>query len=291
MTGRAFSDERRAAILSLLERASSVQVASLAETLGVSTVTVRSDLDALERDGKLRRTHGGAVSLSKTITVSIQDRRVNVNADAKRAIARVAAGLVGDGDSIIVDSGTTALEFVRCLAPRSGVTVVTADFTIADFIDRSLPGVEVVLLGGSLRKGHRYLYGPLTLRSLEILHADRAFLCPTSFVPGVGFMTNYAQMAEVKAAMLHGARERVVLMDSSKVGAPGLVRFATSDEPGCVVTEADPNGILAAELADTNVRLVVAGVEVASSGVVAAGSEAAVAGQAPSKARESGGDQ
>ena len=85
------SEERRAAILSMLDRATSVQVKQLAEAFGVSRVTARADLDALERDGKLRRTHGGAVSLSKTLTVSVQDRRVNVILEAKHAIARLAA--------------------------------------------------------------------------------------------------------------------------------------------------------------------------------------------------------
>ena len=262
MSGRVFADERRAAILALLEQASSVQVAEVARVLGVSTVTARADLDALERDGKLRRTHGGAVSLSKTISVSIQDRRINVNVEAKRAIARAAARLVHDGDSLLVDSGTTSLEFVRCLASRSGVTVVTADFTIADFIDRSLPGVDVVVLGGTLRKGHRYVYGPLATRSLGMLHAERAFLCPTAFVANRGFMTNFAQMAEMKSAMLHGASERVVLMDSSKVGAPGLVRFAGVADVDLVVSDSvsnsDPQGILAAELEDAGTRLMLA---------------------------------
>ena len=79
----AFAEERRAAILSMLERNSSVQVAEVADALGVSRVTARADLDALARDGKLRRTHGGAVSLSRTLTVSIQDLRVNVNVEAR----------------------------------------------------------------------------------------------------------------------------------------------------------------------------------------------------------------
>ena len=93
------SEERRVAILSMLERNASVQVGQLADAFGVSRVTARADLDALERDGKLRRTHGGATSLSRTLTVSVQDKRVNVNVDAKRAIARRAATLVDDGDS------------------------------------------------------------------------------------------------------------------------------------------------------------------------------------------------
>ena len=114
------SEERRAAILSMLDRATSVQVTQLAEAFGVSRVTARADLDALERDGKLRRTHGGAVSLSKTLTVSVQDRRVNVNVGAKQAIARLAAPFVEDGDAVLVDSGTTALELVRAISGGRG---------------------------------------------------------------------------------------------------------------------------------------------------------------------------
>ena len=110
---RAFADERRSAILAMLERESSVQVTDLARTFGVSTVTVRGDLDALAADGKLRRTHGGAVSLLRSLTVSVQDKRVNVNVGAKQAIARAALDLVADGEVVLVDSGTTALEFVR----------------------------------------------------------------------------------------------------------------------------------------------------------------------------------
>ena len=115
-----FAEERRAAILSMLERNSSVQVAEVADALGVSRVTARADLDALARDGKLRRTHGGAVSLSRTLTVSIQDLRVNVNVEAKRAIARVAATFVQPGQSVLVDTGTTGLELVRALGAQIG---------------------------------------------------------------------------------------------------------------------------------------------------------------------------
>lgn len=231
-------DERRAAILSELERLGSVKVSELSELLAASAVTVRSDLEALEHDGKLRRTHGGAVSLSRTLTVSVQDRRVNVNVGAKAAVGRAAAELVADGQSVLVDSGTTALEFVRHLAGKEGVTVVTADLTIADYIDRSLPAVDVVLLGGSLRKGHRYLYGPLVLAGLEALHPDVAIICPTSYVPGRGFMTNYEQMAEVKRAFLRCAERRVVLMDTSKVGSSGLMRFADTGDVDLLVVEA-----------------------------------------------------
>ena len=249
------SEERRAAILSMLDRATSVQVTQLADAFGVSRVTARADLDALARDGKLRRTHGGAVSLSKTLTVSVQERRINVNVEAKRAIARLAAPLVEDGDSVLVDSGTTARELVRAISGRSGVTVVTDDFTIADYVDRSAPSLDVIMLGGSLRKGHRYTAGPLAMRTLEVLHPRKAFVTPTSYVAGCGLMTNNQDMAELKRAYLTCAERTFVLMDQSKVGAPGLLWFGTLRGVEAVVMDADPGGLVAADAAELGCRV------------------------------------
>lgn len=249
-------EERRAAILSMLDRATSVQVTQIAEAFGVSRVTVRADLDALARDGKLRRTHGGAVSLSKTLTVSVQERRINVNAEAKRSIARLAAPFVEDGDSVLVDSGTTALELVRAISGRAGVTVVTDDFTIADYVDRSAPSLDVITLGGSLRKGHRYTAGPLALRTLEMLHPDKAFVTPTSYVPGRGLMTNNQDMAELKRAFLACAERTFVLMDASKVSAPGLLWFGTLASTEAVIMDADPGDLVAADAAELGCRVI-----------------------------------
>ena len=249
------SEERRAAILSMLDRATSVQVTQLAEAFGVSRVTARADLDVLARDGKLRRTHGGAVSLSKTLTVSVQERRINVNAEAKRSIARLAAPLVEDGDSVLVDSGTTALELVRAISGRTGVTVVTDDFTIADYVDRTAPSLDVIMLGGSLRKGHRYTAGPLAMRTLEVLHPRKAFVTPTSYVPGRGLMTNNQDMAELKRAFLTCADRTFVLMDQSKVGAPGLLWFGTLRGVEAVVMDADPDGLVSEDAAEQGCRV------------------------------------
>ena len=248
--GRAFAEERRAAIISTLEKTASVQVADLATTFGVSTVTIRTDLDALERGGKLRRTHGGAVSLHKRLTVSVQDQRVNVNVAAKQAIARAAIELVEDGDSLLIDSGTTALEFVRMLDLRQNITVITADITIADYIDESLPGVDVILLGGALRKGHRYLYGPLSIAGVRALHPDKAFICPISLVPERGFMTNYEQMAEVKTAFLQVARTSIALVDAAKIDASGLIQFAGINEVDIIVMDRDPEGAVTRAVAE-----------------------------------------
>lgn len=250
-TTRAFADERRAAIMEMLEHNASVQVAEIAQTFGVSSVTARADLDALAESGKLRRTHGGAVSLHKRLTVSTQDRRINVNVAAKQAIAQSAIELVGNGDTLLVDSGTTALEFVRLLDQRDGITVITADITIADYIDESMPSVDVAMLGGALRKGHRYLYGPLTMQALRMVHADLAIMCPGAFVPGCGFTTDFPQMAETKAAMVGAARQSVALMDASKVNGRGMYRFAELADVDTIVMDRDPDDAVATSIAET----------------------------------------
>lgn len=251
-TNRAFADERRTAIMEMLEHNASVQVAEIAQTFGVSSVTARADLDALAEAGKLRRTHGGAVSLHKRLTVSTQDRRINVNVAAKQAIAQSAIELINDGDTLLVDSGTTALEFVRLLDQRDGITVITADITIADYIDESMPSVDVVMLGGALRKGHRYLYGPLTMQALQMVHADLAVMCPGAFVPGCGFTTDFPQMAETKTAMIAAAHQSVALMDASKVNGRGMYRFAELADVGTIVMDSDPDGAVATSIAETS---------------------------------------
>lgn len=250
VTTRAFADERRAAIMEMLEHNASVQVAEIAQTFGVSSVTARADLDALAEAGKLRRTHGGAVSLHKRLTVSTQDRRINVNVAAKQAIAQSAIELVSDGDTLLVDSGTTALEFVRLLDQRDGITVITADITIADYIDESMPSVDVVMLGGALRKGHRYLYGPLTMQALQMVHADLAVMCPGAFVPSCGFTTDFPQMAETKTAMIAAARQSVALMDASKVNGRGMYRFAELADVDSIVMDRDPDHAVATSIAE-----------------------------------------
>lgn len=249
-TTRAFADERRAAIMEMLEHNASVQVAEIAQTFGVSSVTARADLDALAESGKLRRTHGGAVSLQKRLTVSTQDRRINVNVAAKQAIAQSAIKLVCGGDTLLVDSGTTALEFVRLLDQRDGITVITADITIADYIDESMPSVDVVMLGGALRKGHRYLYGPLTMQALQMVHADLAVMCPGTFVPRCGFTTDFPQMAETKTAMIAAAHQSVALMDASKVNGRGMYRFAELADVDTIVMDSDPEGAVATSIAE-----------------------------------------
>ena len=113
-----------------------------------------------------------------------------------------------------------------------------------------MPSVDVVMLGGALRKGHRYLYGPLTMQALQMVHADLAIMCPGAFVPGCGFTTDFPQMAETKTAMIVAARKSVALMDASKVNGRGMYRFAELTDVDTIVMDRDPNGTVESSLAE-----------------------------------------
>ncbi|WP_085831091.1 DeoR/GlpR family DNA-binding transcription regulator [Collinsella vaginalis] len=254
-------DERRAMIVEEVNLRSSIRVSDICERFRVSEVTARNDLDKLERGGKLRRTHGGAVSIARTITVSYPDQRLNINVEAKRAVAKRAAALVSNGDSLLVDTGTTTFEFVRFLSDKRDITIVTSDLSIASFADSNLPHADVLLLGGALRKNHRYMTGPITNRTLGDLYLDKAFLATDSFHPDHGFTTEFTGNADVKRLMVARARVKIMLMDASKVRCPCFVRFAGISDIDAVVIDEDPGGALAGAIAaaGASTELVIAG--------------------------------
>ncbi|RRF97613.1 MAG: DeoR/GlpR transcriptional regulator [Coriobacteriaceae bacterium] len=239
------ADERRARIMEELEHKSTVLVADLCKKFDVSEVTVRSDLKKLEDAGKLRRTRGGAVSIMRTITISYPDQRMNVNSAAKRAIASKAAELISDGESLMVDTGTTTFEFVRALTDKRDITIVTSDLSIATYADSNLPHADVICLGGHLRKNHRYITGMMTLRNLSEIFADKAILATDAYTPGKGFTTEFMGNAEVKRGFLAQARDRIMLMDASKVRAPRFVKFGDISDFDTVVMDYDPEGKVA----------------------------------------------
>ena len=238
-------DERRAMIVEEVNRRSSIQVADICERFGVSEVTARNDLDKLEKGGKLRRTHGGAVSVARTITVSYPDQRMNLNVEAKREVAQRAVEFVSNGDSLLIDTGTTTFEFVNTLYDKRDITIVTSDLSIATFADSNLPHADVLLLGGALRKNHRYMTGTITNEILGRLHLDKAFLATDSFHEEFGFTTEFTGNADVKQLMLRRAKERFMIMEASKVRPPSFIQFATVNDFETIITDHDPDGVIA----------------------------------------------
>jgi len=237
-----YVEERRAEILRVIEEKKNISVKQICETFGVSAVTARGDLERLENLGKLRRVHGGAFSIDHTLVSLELDKRMSINSEGKKEIAKLANGLVCEGDSLLVDAGTTTLEFVKTLSNKRNITIVTHDLPVANYADVSLPNASVVVVGGALRDNHHDCYGSITVSVINQLYVDKAFLGANSFSPEQGFMTESLFAEEVKHALLAHAKEKIVLIDSSKLGHHNFKKFADVNDFDYVVMDKDVDG-------------------------------------------------
>ncbi len=236
--------ERRQLILAILRENSVVTVSDICQRCGVSAVTARSDLDYLESEGRLKRTHGGAVPITEYIVPEVS-KRMHRNATAKRAIARAAAERVHDGDMILVGSGSTTLEFAKALTEKRNLTIITNSCHIIEFAEQHLPHAAIISTGGQLARQWRHYTGSLVAASLADVYVDQVFLGADGFEPSFGFLTEYEQTAHAKVEFLRHARTKIVLMDASKVGASRLfLRFAKPGDIDLVIMDRDPGGIV-----------------------------------------------
>lgn len=234
--------ERQRFIMNWLTDRPSIAVGDIAERFGVSDVTARHDLDTLESSGRVRRVRGGAVSRGRAIALSYPEERARINADAKEAIGRAAAGFVSDGDVVIADIGTTSFSFVQQLTDKRDITIITGDLAIANYVNYNLPSADVLLLGGILRKGHLYTAGSLTLDSMSKLYADKAFVGADGFHPDRGFTVKHDFSVSIKQRYLANARQRFMLLDASKLGTTSFFQFASLSDFDVLVMNGDPQG-------------------------------------------------
>lgn len=211
--------EREEMILDVLTRDGSLSVTGLARDLGVSTVTVRGQLRDLERRGLLSRTHGGAQSTSAHNVLG----REREHEEEKDRIAKAAAELVRDGDRIMIEAGTTTSRIVSHLGALRGVQVVT-NSTLVFAHARHNTALTVILTGGTFHRPSESLVGPVALRAIRDFHVRLAFVGTDGFTLRRGLTTQFAEGAEVIAAMHDQADETWLLADASKFGHAGFVR-------------------------------------------------------------------
>lgn len=215
-----FAQERKNLILSHLETQQRVTVTELAGLLSSSESTIRRDLQELEEQGMLQRTHGGAVLTDTASHEPTWQERDVTNADAKVKIGELASKLVREGDTVLLDSGTTTVHIARRLRGRN-VTVVTNSVAIASELSTS-ELVHLVMLGGDLRPTTGALVGPFTEQMLHQLHVDILFLGANGLHSG-GVTTPNAVEAATKRAMVRAANSVVVAADLSKIGQINFV--------------------------------------------------------------------
>jgi DeoR family fructose operon transcriptional repressor len=244
-----FAEERLNRIAELVELHGRVVVADLARHLKVSPVTIRKDLQDLEERGVVQRTHGGAILRAAAPFDPSARERATANTTVKAAIARLALDFVKDGDSIILDGGTTTLELARLLAGRP-ITVITNSVSILNLLLND-PAIELIATGGTLRGHSGNLLGPLLGAALSRFRVDTAFMGATG-VTASGPSAGTLLEAEAKLAMLGSASRAVLLADGSKAGRSSLVftgpwsryeAWITDDRAGSVIGDAEGQGV------------------------------------------------
>lgn len=215
------SNRRREGILDLLRERGRVNVAELAAMYDISEVTIRSDLTEMEQAGSLRRVHGGAVSTKRAYYEMSLSDRMDINKDEKVRIAKACAALIKDGDTLMIDSGTTTRYLARELSERGNLTVVTNALLVAqEFVyNRS---VNVILLGGNLDLQYQYTYGNDAITQLQKYRADKTIIATDGVGADHGLTSYHHHELDVSRLMIERSNEVVVVSDHSKIGKEGF---------------------------------------------------------------------
>jgi DeoR family transcriptional regulator, aga operon transcriptional repressor len=250
-------EDRLGLILRRLNEHGSVGVGALAGTLGVSEASVRRDLQLLEQQKLLTRTHGGAVASGVLYELPMRYRG-GQNYEAKRAIAVRASGLLpADVASVGINGGTTNTEVGRALADRGNLRVVTNALNIA--IELAVrPNIDVVVCGGSARSASYELVGPLAEQTLANINLDVAILGVDGVSPAAGFTTHHEVEANTNRALARAAERIIVVADSSKIGKRMFTKIVDISAVSDIVTDAgaEPADIAALERLGPTVHVV-----------------------------------
>jgi len=229
------STERKRTIKNLLQQNESVVVNELTRILGVSKVTVRADLDDLEQKGILVRTHGGAVLAENEDLVRMISNTLKEFTEEKRKIGAIAAQLVHNGQSIIIDSGSTTVHLARCIS-KTSLTVITNSVLVLHELMGS-PQVDLLICGGVLRRPSMAIIGNIARNYFNQVHADILFLGASGFSLEQGVTCTNLIEADTKQAMIKNATQVCLMADSSKLGVVLLAKVCEWSAIDILITD------------------------------------------------------
>ncbi|MGT2846962.1 DeoR/GlpR family DNA-binding transcription regulator [Streptococcus massiliensis] len=245
--------ERLDEIVRLVSQFEKVDVNSLSETLQVSKVTIRKDLDKLEAKGLLHREHGYAV-LNSGDDLNV---RLSFHYDTKRRIAQAAAKLVEDNETIMIESGSTcALLAEEICRSKRNVKIITNSYFIADYI-RNYDSCKIILLGGEFQKDSQVTVGPLLKEMIQFFHVDHAFVGTDGYDEELGFTGKDLMRSEVVQYMSEAAEQVIILTDSSKFDKRGTVKRFGLKQVAQVITDAGISETAVQQLRSANIHLTI----------------------------------
>jgi DeoR/GlpR family transcriptional regulator of sugar metabolism len=230
------AEERRTQILQIVRTEGRARVNELANRFSSSAVTIRNDLNELHQRGLVLRSHGGAVLPDTVLRESPVHERLKTHAEEKRRIGAIAATLINDGETIILDSGTTTLEIARQIKNKQGLQVITNGVNIAaELLDAR--DVQTFIVGGTLRVDSASIVGRSTEEMFEQFSADKLFLSGAGCDPDFGVSGANLEETMVNRAMLRIAREIILVADASKFSKRSMVRIAPFSEIDMVISD------------------------------------------------------
>jgi len=233
---RMLNVERHSKIIELIARQGKVEVQELSRLFQISAVTIRNDLKDLHRRGLVRRAHGGAVRIETVNVDATLQVKASLRADEKQRIGAAAAALIKDGDSVILDSGTTTQHIAKQIKDRKDLTVITNGINIAMEL-LGVKDVRLVLLGGMVRQNSYSAVGHFAEDMLRQLSADKLFLAVDAFDLDFGLSTPNPEESKVNQAMVQIATETILVADSSKFGKRSLSRIVPLSAIHKIITD------------------------------------------------------
>jgi DeoR/GlpR family transcriptional regulator of sugar metabolism len=230
------SEERRTQILQIVRSKGRAKVNELAHRFSTSAVTIRNDLNELHQRGLVLRSHGGAVLPETILRETPVNERLKSHVDEKRRIGAIAASLIHDGETIILDSGTTTLEIARQIKNKQGLQVITNGVNVAaELLDAR--GVQTFIVGGSVRGDSASIVGRSTEELFEQFSADKLFLSGAGCDPDFGVSGANVDETMVNRAMLRISREIILVADASKFSKRSMARIAPFSEIDTVISD------------------------------------------------------
>jgi DeoR/GlpR family transcriptional regulator of sugar metabolism len=249
-------EKRRQRVLDLVSERGFVALTDLAEAIDVSESTLRRDLDYWHKQGLLRRTHGGAMYVGDAATLPALEERSASQLDEKRAIARTAAARIRDGDTILLDGGTTTLEVARLLVGRS-LQIVTNSLPIANLFASSRE-TDLVILGGYVYPRTGVALGPLTVRMMEDIHVHQLVMS-VGGITNKGLFNSNLLLVETEQQMMRCADEVVVVADHTKIGRQALAHLCNLTDIDTLIVDNQLSPAQRDVLRQTDARLIIAG--------------------------------
>jgi DeoR/GlpR family transcriptional regulator of sugar metabolism len=230
------SNWRQTQVLQFLETEERVSVTDLARQFGVSDMTVRRDLEALEQQGAISRVHGGAVRAQSRSYEPPFSARIARRTDAKRRIGLAAVALLSKGETVILDAGTTTLELARVLRGQHELRILAMSLHIANLL-LDQPQITLMMCGGVVRLGELSLTGALAERAFVDFSFDTYFMSAGGLDLDMGVTEYNPEDAAVKRAAFANARRRIVVADGSKIGATAFARVCALDALDMIITD------------------------------------------------------